>query len=176
VSLDSAAHWIQNLPVSTAVREAGLLYPIILSTHLACIAVFGGMIVLTDLRLLGLAMRNHPVSDVIRQLRNYKRIGFVIMVTCGVLLAAAKAEFYFVNPYFWAKLSLLGLIGVHALIFRRSVYGRARELDSLRVMPARVKADACLSLALWTSVLCCGRLIAYYDAPEVLNQAVSVPR
>jgi hypothetical protein len=168
--LYSLSHWIQNLSFSTAIRESNLLYPILLTTHLACIALFGGAIVMTDLRLLGLAMRSSPVSDVIGQLRIWKRIGFAVMVTCGALLAAAEAEKYFANPYFWAKVTLLGLAGVHALAFRDSVYGSAAKLDSLPEMPARAKAAACLSLILWTGILCNGRMIAYYDTPDAVSQ------
>lgn len=47
---------IQNTPYFTALRESALTYPIILSSHLATIAVFGGLILMTDLRLLGLAL------------------------------------------------------------------------------------------------------------------------
>jgi hypothetical protein len=166
VSLFAVAHWIQELPVSTAVREAGVLYPILMTTHLASIALFGGAILMTDLRLLGIAMTSQPVSEVIRQFRIYKRIGLLIMLSCGILLGAAKAELYFSNPYFRAKLFLLGLLGIHALFFRRRIYGNESANGRSAVIGRRAKTAACLSLTLWLGVLCCGRLIAYYDAPE----------
>src|ERR1700691_3237384 len=95
----SLFQWISDTSLATAVRESALAYPIIMSMHLTSIAVFGGMILMTDLRLLGVAMVNVPVTDVIRQLRWWKRAGFVVMVTCGALLAASKADEYYTNPY-----------------------------------------------------------------------------
>ena len=46
------AHSLQSIDFLTAIRESALVYPVILSTHLACIAVFGGMIASTFLNLL----------------------------------------------------------------------------------------------------------------------------
>jgi hypothetical protein len=40
-----------------------------MATHLACIAVFGGMILMTDLRLLGVSMTGRSVTDVVSQFR-----------------------------------------------------------------------------------------------------------
>jgi len=57
----------------------------------------------------------------------------------------------------------LGLIGVHALVFRPMVYNRTEQLDKSPVIPTRAKIAAILSLALWTSMFTMGRLIAYWD-------------
>lgn len=152
---------IRDTSLATAVRESGLAYPLILSLHLTSIAVFGGMILVTDLRLLGVAMVSVPVTDVIGQLRWWKRAGFVVMVTCGGLMAAAKADQYYANPYFQIKMALLLLVGVHALVFRRSVYGNPGKPDRATAMAA-----ACLSLALWLGIMSAGRWIAYYETPR----------
>jgi len=44
-------------------------------------------------------MRSYSVSDVVDQLRIWKRIGGVLVVTCGIFLAWSKAEFYYHNPF-----------------------------------------------------------------------------
>ena len=150
----------------TSIRESALVYPIVMSLHLSSIALFGGLILLTDLRLLGLAMPNMTVSDIITQTRNWKRIGFVIMVTCGILLGGAKLDKYFDNPYFQLKLLFLLLVAVHAVVFHRSVYAKPQELDRAPVIPPIAKAAACLSLVLWIGILSFGRWIAYFERPE----------
>lgn len=154
---------IQYTEFFTAFRESALVYPIVMSTHLTSIALFGGLILMTDLRLLGLAMKTVPISDMIRQTRSWKRIGFTIMVTCGVLLAGAKLEAYYANPYFQTKLVLLALVGVHALVFRKSVYGNPARLDTLPTTPRTAKVAACISIALWVGILSAGRWIAYFE-------------
>jgi hypothetical protein len=150
----------------TAVRESMLVYPILLSTHLTNIAVFGGLILMTDLRLLGVVLKGVPAADIIRGTRPWKWVGFLIQVTVGILLGSAKLESYYDNPYFILKLSLLALVGVHALVFHRSVYGDPEKLDALPSMPRVAKIAAVCSLVLWVGILSCGRWIAYYEKPD----------
>ena len=157
------AHSIQSIDFLTAFSESVLAYPIVLSIHLACIALFGGMILATDLRLLGLTFKSLTFTDVVTTLRPWKRVGGTIMIAMGLLLAASEAEKYAPNPFFWTKMIILGLIGVHALIFRPIVYAKTEELDRSPVIPTKAKVAAILSLVLWTSMFVMGRLIAYWD-------------
>lgn len=149
-----------------AVQQTPWVYPIIMAAHLSCIAVFGGMILITDLRLLGLALRDQTIAEVVGGLRPFKRIGFVIMVTCGLLMAGSEAPTYYPNPFFWTKMTLLALVGVHALVFKPTVYDHPEELDKAPVIPGRAKVAAVLSLTLWVSIPICGRLIGYYEPDD----------
>ena len=58
-------------------------------------------------------------------------------------------------------MTLLALVGVHAVVFRRSVYRAASN-----VAPGNAKLAACLSLVLWLGILSMGRWIAYYEPPK----------
>jgi len=166
MSVYELSHAIQSSELFTAVRQSEVFYPAVMATHLSCIAIFGGMILMTDLRLLGLALTGTPVASVVDSTRIWKRCGFVLMITCGILLAGSKLDTYYANPYFLTKLSLLVLVGVHGLIFRPSVYCGAAELDREPKLPLRAKLAGGISLVLWFGVLTCGRWIAYYDAPD----------
>ena len=46
MSILSLFQWIQSLGFLTQLRESAIVYPIVMTTHLSCIAVFGGMILL----------------------------------------------------------------------------------------------------------------------------------
>ena len=157
------AHAIQSIDFLTAFSESVLAYPIVMSTHLACIALFGGMILMTNLRLLGLTFKSLTITEMVSSLRPWKRAGAVIMITTGLLLATSEAEKYAPNPFFWTKMVILGLIGLHALIFRPIVYQQTEELDRSPVIPTKAKVAAILSLVLWTAMFTMGRLIAYWD-------------
>ena len=159
----SIAETIESIGFLTDLRESALVYPIVMTTHLACIAVFGGMILMTDLRLLGIAMTDRSVTQVVDQFRFWKRLGFCIMVTMGALLASSEAVKYSGNPYFWAKMSLLVLVAVHAAIFRPRVYNNTAEIDRAPALPSQAKLAGALSLCLWLGVLTMGRLIGYYE-------------
>jgi hypothetical protein len=168
------ADGIQNIGFLTYIRESGYTYPVIMATHLASIAVFGGLILMTDLRLLGLAMTDVSVTDVVKQLRRWKQIGFVIMVTMGLLLGTSEMDKYYNNPYFLFKMFLLLMVGVHALVFHKSVYGNTQAIDKAPQIPAVAKTAAVLSLVLWIGIASAGRWIAYYEQPREGKKTVAV--
>jgi hypothetical protein len=157
------AHSIQSTDFLTAFSESVLAYPIVLSIHLTCIALFGGMILMTNLRLLGLNFMGLTITEMVISLRPWKRVGGSIMIATGLLLATSEAEKYAPNPFFWTKMVILGLIGVHAMIFGPIVYKQTEELDRSLVIPTKAKVAAILSLVLWIAMFTMGRLIAYWD-------------
>jgi len=159
----SIAQSLENIGFLNAFSESVLVYPIVLSTHLTCIALLGGMILMTNLRLLGLTLKSLTVTEVVTSLRLWKRVGAVVMISTGLLLATSEATKYAPNPFFWSKMAVLGLIGVHALVFRPIIYNRPEDLDRSPVIPAKAKIAAILSLVLWTAMFTMGRLIAYWD-------------
>src|ERR1041384_1751611 len=154
--------WLQDTTLATAIRESALVFPVILSLHLTGMGLFSGMILMTDLRLLGIALTKHPVSDVVNGLRPWKHLGLTLTATCGVLLLWSKAAIYYPNPYLWIKLSLFGLIIIHSLVFR-SVYRNVTDFDRGPVIPGRAKLAAALSIVLWISVVTAGRWIGYWE-------------
>jgi len=157
------AIWLQNTEFFTYLRYASYAYLIILPIHVICMTLFGGMILATDLRLLGWGFRNHSPSEIVDQLRVPKRIGFCLVATCGFLLYGSKAEEYYYNPFFRVKISLLILAAVHAAVFRGSVYNNAAELDRALSLPRAAKLAAALSLAIWVGIACAGRAIGYIN-------------
>ena len=176
----SFAIWVQNTPFFTYLRGSpSYWYPVILSLHMIALAFFGGMILMTDLRLLGWAMRKRPVADIVNQLRVPKRIGLVIAVALGLLLLGAKAEVYYFNIFFRIKATLLVLVGLHAMIFRNSVYNspynNAADINKAPEVPCRAKLAAGLSLLLWIGIFSAGRGIGYLWIPGGMHLAPYFP-
>ncbi len=173
MSAASISHAIQSIGFLTAIRESAYVYPIVMATHLTCIAVFGGLILATDLRLLGLALTDVPIADVVNGTRNWKRLGFVIMVTMGLMLGLSEMDKYYGNPYFQIKMFMILLIAVHALVFRPRVYNNPEALDRAPQIPQVAKAAAICSLVIWIAIPCLGRWIAYYEPPRAERQAAA---
>jgi len=165
------AHAIQSVGFLTDIRESALVFPVLLTTHLAIIAAFGGMILMTDMRLLNLALKSRAVSDVVQGVRIWKRVGFVAMMTVGLLLGCSEAEKYSINPFFWVKMSLLACVAIHALVYRKSVYDDAvaGKFDGPNGIPQRARTAAIVSLILWTGIPVMGRLIGYYEPKDKNN-------
>jgi hypothetical protein len=153
---------LQNMSFATAIRESAIVFPVILSLHLTGMGLFGGMILMTDLRLLGVSLTKYPVSDIVNGLRPWKHMGLTLTAGCGILLLWSKAAIYYPNPYLWIKLTLFALIIIHSLAFR-SVYRNVADLDRSPVIPGRAKLAAALSIVLWVSVVTAGRWIGYWE-------------
>jgi hypothetical protein len=168
--------WIQLTGFFTALRGSANIYPIVLSLHMIGIALFGGMILMTDLRLLGVTMRQRSIADVVNQLRVPKRWGLLLTVTCGFLMFGSKAEEYYYNAFFRTKLILLALVLVQELVFYRSVYANPAALDQAPTVPGNAKLAAAISLLLWISIACCGRGIGYIEPPLDKIHAQMLPR
>jgi len=105
------------------------------------------MVVLTDLRGLGLGMRSYSVQDVVDGLRVPKRIAFGLAAASGAVLFGANARQYSHNPWFWLKIALLVLIAANYLLFRRTAHNSA----------GLWKLASGLSLLLWTGVIVAAR-------------------
>jgi hypothetical protein len=161
--LISFGEWLQSADIATALRESALVYPIVMTGHLAGMALFGGLILMTDMRLLGLALKGSSIAEVVKGLRPWKHLGLTLVAVCGFFLFWAKAATYLTNPYFHLKLTLLVLVIIHALVFRSSVYKNPEALDRAARIPASAKRAAIVSIVLWVGLVSAGRLIGYYE-------------
>ena len=154
---DLFLNWLQDTDFFSYLRWSAYAYPALLAVHIVALVFLGGMVVLTDLRLLGAGMRNWKVSDLVNGLRAPKRFGFFFAAGSGALLFGAKAQQYSYNahylPWFWIKAALLALIAANYFIFRRAVYCGAAELDTSPRLLGKPRLAGGLSLLLWMGVV-----------------------
>ncbi len=162
MSLLNFCQWLSQTPFSVWLREAPYPFPILIITHVISIALFGGMAVIGNLRVLGWAMRAAPVSQVIGQFRAWKWVGFAILLVSGLLIAASDPMEYYSNIMFWISLGVLLLAGVNAAIFRYGVYRSVAAWDNAAVTPSSARRWAQISLAIWIGMVFIGRAIAFF--------------
>ena len=145
--------WLGSLPVANKINDSEWLFPVIESIHITGLAILVGTIVIVDLRLLGLTLRDRPASQIAADLKRWTWAGIGIMLTTGPLMLSAEPERGYGNPAFTFKMCCLLLALVtHFTILRRAT----------RPGQSGGKFAACLSLALWTSVIFGGRAIAFF--------------
>ena len=155
--------WIYATHFSTAIRESPYWFPIIEGVHTLGITAVVGTIAVLDLRLLGVVLKQEPVSRVARQVLPWTWIGFGVMFVTGLLLSIAEAQTNYFNWAFRIKLILLLLVGLNPLIFHLGVYRKVSSWDLARVTPFRARMAAVCSLTLWAGIVVAGRLIAYLN-------------
>jgi hypothetical protein len=155
---------LQNTSFLSAVRRSSYAYPILLALHLCGIAISAGMVLVTDLRLMGVSFGNYPADELVRQLRVPKRFGLALVLACGLLLAMSNAARYYLNPVFRVKMALLAALVAHAICTRR-LYANARISGQGKASPRALRWAALVSLMLWTGVVIAGRGIGYVTVP-----------
>ena len=148
--------------LGTAIRESDYAFPLIESIHVLGITLLVGTIALLDLRMLGLILKNIPVTRISRAVFPLAWSGFAVMFVSGFLLFWAEAAKNYSNPAFRIKSLLLLLVGLNPLIFHTTIYRRVHEWEVQAASPWRARAAAIASLALWNCIIVSGRLIAYF--------------
>ena len=167
LSLLTFCEWLANTPGSIALHESIYVYPVIESIHVLTLCLFLGLAAMLDLRLLGITMRETPVSEVADRLLPWTIAGFVVMVISGAFLFYGIPVRTYQNIFFRIKVVLLVLSGVNAFVFHSTVYRKVAEWNLDTVPPIRARLAGGLSLLFWASIVVAGRMIAYnwFDKP-----------
>jgi hypothetical protein len=157
----NACQWLGDTPWSIALRESIWVYPIVETAHVLALCVFLGLAVLLDLRLLNLALRRTPVTEIASRVMPWTWAGFALMVASGAALFYSDPVKFYGNMFFRVKLLLLLLAGINAWVFHATVYRRVAQWDRNAPPPVRARLAGALSLILWAGIVTTGRLIAY---------------
>jgi uncharacterized membrane protein len=161
VSILSVCEWLQHLPWASGIKESTWQFPVIESVHSLALSVMLWPAAILDLRLLGVVMRRRPVSTVAAQFLPWVWIGFTAMVLSGVILFAAEAVKCYNSPFFRVKVILIGVAGLNALIFHKTVFRDIQAWDDGSATHWRAKVAGGCSLAVWIGVVAMGRALAY---------------
>ena len=142
-------------------RQSDFWFPVIEGSHILALSLSVGLIIMLDLRLLRISFQTEPVSRIMNSVMPWALPGFAVMFVTGVLLFVAQAEKAWVNRFFQTKLILLFLLGLNALYYQKKFYPSMPQWENSGQVPAGARVVAVLSLAMWASVIACGRLMAY---------------
>ncbi len=162
MSFLSFCQWLSETALSHSLREAPYPYPVLLIIHVITIAVFGGMVVIGNLRVLGRAMPSVPVSVVLSQFRPWKWIAGLILLVTGVLIATSDPMEYYDNVMFWISNGLVLAACANALIFRFGAYRDVAAWEREATAPSGAILWARVSLVLWIALVFAGRAIAFF--------------
>jgi hypothetical protein len=162
--LHDAPQFLQALEQSafaSAVRESTWAYLTANVGHILALTLFASAVAIMDLRLLG-AFAASPPDAVVRPARRVAMLALLLMAATGFVLFAAEATHVAGNRVFQVKAVLIALGVANALLVARALGPALNETPAFQPLPARVRAAAVVSLAIWLAVAACGRLIAYF--------------
>jgi uncharacterized protein DUF6644 len=159
--LRSWFEWVDAFPSSIAFRESLYGYPFLLTTHVISMCLFAGLVVMMDLRLVGIGNRRTPISEIQRRLFPWQMVGFTVNLITGALLFYGQPMRYYGKALYWTKMSLMILAGINALVFHLTTYRSVRDWDTDPVPPVSARLAGYFGLFLWAGVVAFGRLTAY---------------
>ena len=161
MSLLPFCEWLASTRWSIALHESLYAYPLIESTHVVTLLLFAGTVMMVDLRLLGVAFRDVPVSEMNARLLPWTVVGAVIMVTTGLLLFYAIPVRTYQSVWFRIKVVFLVAAAINVWIFHRRVQRDRERWDTHPKPPLGARVSAAVSLVLWSGIIVFGRMIAY---------------
>ena len=154
------ANPIEGLAIAKAMRENLWLYPSVEIVHIVGFAILVGSVVMFDLRVLGLS-KQVPVRALARHLLPWSVGALLLILPSGLLMFSAHAGDFLNNRAFQLKMALLLAAGINAAIFHTGPFRTAAEWDTNATAPIGARVSVALSIAIWISVISCGRLLAY---------------
>jgi hypothetical protein len=151
---------VRDWPISAAIRGdvAGTewLFPIVETLHVVSLTIVVGSIAMIDLRLLGVASRDSPVSRLSDEVLPWTWTAWCVAAVFGTLMLISKVDIYTQNLQFQLKFACMALAAVNMLIFHFGAYKQVARWDS-GPTPMRAKLAGALSLLLWIGVVFFGR-------------------
>jgi hypothetical protein len=152
---------LDHSAIGTDIRESSLLFPVIEGIHVLALSLSIGLVVITDLRLMGVVMRNRPASEIWSQFSPWMMSGFGVMFLTGALLFWSHALSAYNSTAFRVKLLLLILSGLNAAVYHFTIFRKLDQWDTSQTPPIQARLAGWTSLILWAGVITMGRIMAY---------------
>lgn len=149
--------WFDQSSIGRMISDSSWLFPAIEAVHIVALALLCGAILMLNLRLMGITLRNKPVASLARELAPWVLCSLIIILASGVLLFSSEALKSYASTPFRVKMVFL----FAAIVFHYTIYSRVTNAGESRIGPIWNKLAATISLLLWFGVGVGGRAIGF---------------
>lgn len=146
---------LSNSPLGHAMQTSKWDFALVEMVHLLALALLGGVVLIVDLRLLGVILKGESTRRIERDLSRLLIGSLVIMILTGIGLLSEEAGKCYYSPAFRWKMALL----VSAVIFYFTLHRRALLATDKAIPDIWSRLAAITSLTLWLGVGVAGRAI-----------------
>ena len=151
---------IESWPLSAHIAETWW-FPLLESLHVLTAAFVVGSIFMIDLRLLGLAARQQPVTRMLEEMVPWTWGAFVVATLAGLGLFITRASAYIENPAMQIKLLMLAFAGINVAILHFVTLKDVERWDLAAGPSIAAKIAGGSSLFLWIGITLAGRWIGH---------------
>lgn len=157
MNLLSYFEWLEASPIGVFVKDKAATFAIIEAVHLMALALLGAAVLSADLRLLNVVMRDIPSNSVTDQAHRWFKLALVVQLITGFFMLAGVATKCYHNPFYWAKMTALGI----GIVFVFAIRAPLLRRDHAQLNPWTLKLMALASLTIWFVVAASGRWIGF---------------
>ena len=166
-----AEAWLKSFTTVAEFMQLHWSWPAVESVHFIGLTLLLGSIAAWDLRLMGL-LKEVPVAT-FHKLVPFAVAGFAINAASGSLFLVTFPNQYIYNPAFHLKVLCLILAGLNIVLFYVTSFRQIRGLAAGEQPPLLARLSGAVSLALWLTVIVCGRMITFFR-PAICNPGDAV--
>ncbi len=149
--------WLDTSFLATMSKAYGGVFAVVQMFHLLSMAMLGGMVILSDLRLLGILMKEVPSEVVVENTNKWFGVALIVLIISGIFMSSAVALKLYYNEMYWAKMITL-LIGI---VFFYAIRKPLLSHDHSTINPWALRSLAVSSLIIWFTVAASGRWIGF---------------
>ena len=149
--------WLDSTPLATVSKAYGGVFAVVQMFHLLALALLGGAVLLADLRLLGLMLRDVPSELIVSSTQRCFNLALLVIVLSGIFMSSAVAMKLYYNEMFWAK--MVGL--AFGVVFVYGIRMPLLRFAHASINPWALRALAVTSLVVWFTVAASGRWIGF---------------
>ena len=148
--------WAEASWLGQGVRQSLWLFPVIEAVHLVGLCVLGGSLLIVDLRMFGVGLKQQRIAELAEKARPWLIGNIVWMLVTGILLFLSEAIKAYYNTSWWVKMWTLAIAIVYTFAYRDRIT-RDVAIDTSR----RTRLVAAWSLGIWFIVAAAGRWIGF---------------
>lgn len=150
--------WANNTWVGHTISDSVWLFPAIEGVHIVALALLLGAILVLNLRLMGVMMRDRSLPQLFRELETWTLTSLIVILVSGAMLFASEAVKTFYSAPFRLKIVLL----VTAIVFHYTISRRLMRKEDSDLRPALGKVAGSIAIILWVGVGFAGRAIGFF--------------
>jgi hypothetical protein len=147
--------WCGRTAIGMAVRDTIWAFPFIETFHLLALASLLGSVLLINMRVFGVGMRQFSVPRLARMLDPWILVSIPVMLASGILMAMSEPIKCYESYSFPIKMLFLGIAIVYYFTVQR------KFIASEGAPSIRGKVAATVGIFLWVVVSIAGRGIPY---------------
>ena len=155
--MESFFVWLEASKLGVFMKDMPATFATVEAVHLMALAVLGGAVLMSDLRLWNLVMADVPSRTVVDNAHRFFKIALIVMLVTGFMMLAGVATKCYHNFYYWVKMAALA----SGIVFVFAIRQPLLKGDHAQLNPLTLKLVGLASTSLWFLVAASGRWIGF---------------